>query len=227
MSDKFKTGYTFDIQTGELIGQETVWLEIRTGEYPHANNVTFVKPPADIGEHRAAVFDIKTQAWKLVEDYRGMPWFEPDGSLGGFIEQIGETNKILQEPPEAKARIIRAWDNEKKEWTQAPEEGWLIEDGEVRQMTPAERVLAGIDELPADMKIENGEVVGKTMDELFAEGKITVAEYNEHQRMMREAAYQATTDKIGLMVLRGEATMEEWQAAIQAVKEQYPYKEEK
>ncbi|MBR4797378.1 MAG: hypothetical protein IK040_06725, partial [Spirochaetia bacterium] len=88
-----------------------------------------------------------------------------------------------------------------------------------------ERVEAGLEQLPEGCKIENGEILPKTQEELLEEGKITLAEYNEYVRQMREAEYRESTDKIGLMVLRGEATQEEWLAAIQAVKEKWPYKE--
>lgn len=60
---------------------------------------------------------------------------------------------------------------------------------------------------------------------LFNEGIITVAEYNAEIDRMRESEYQTYTDKIGLMVLRGEATKEEWLQAMDTIRAKYPHKE--
>ena len=38
-----KIGYIFDKTTGEFLGTEIVYLEKRTGNYPHADNITFNK----------------------------------------------------------------------------------------------------------------------------------------------------------------------------------------
>lgn len=226
MSEKinFKTGYSFNSSTGELMGQETVWLEKKTGEYPHAANVTFKLPPA-CGENETAIYDRATDSWSKVPDHRGSVWYNPDGTPGGIITRLGEVSEILKEPPEPKEFMVIVWDYNKKDWKHEPAEGYVAEGDKVREMTPVERIEAGLDKLPERYKIKDGKLVEKMYDELLAEGKITLNEYNEHQRQMREGTYMSTTDKIGLMVLRGEATMEEWQAAIQAVKEKWPYKE--
>jgi hypothetical protein len=133
-------------------------------------------------------------------------------------------NVVFKAPPATRENEGAYWNGHG--WDTRPDEGFIEKDGQIRKMTQAERIEAGLAELPEGFKIKDGELVEKTYDELLEAGKITLAEYNEHQRLMREGTYKATTDKIGLMVLRGEATMEEWQAAIQAVKEQYPYKED-
>ena len=195
--DAYKTGYSYNPVTGEFISTEIVYLEKATGAYPCAGNVTFKKPP-EAGEHKVLIFDKAAQEWNLVDDHRGQVWYKSDGSYGGVIENIDfDPDKILKQPPEAQPGTHVEWDGH--DWQIEPDKGFIIENGKARAMTP---------------------------DELLEAGKITLAEYNEHQRQMREGTYISTTDKIGLMVLRGEATMEEWQAAMQAVKEQYPYKED-
>lgn len=193
--DSYKIGYSYSPSTGEFINAEIVYLEKATGTYPCADNVTFKKPP-EPGEHQAVIFDAKAQDWKLVEDHRGQTWYQPDGSYGGVIEKLGAVTEILKEPPEPVPGSYIVWFDD--DWKREPAEGFIQEGDKYREMTT---------------------------EELLEAGKITLAEYNEHQRQMREATYQATTDKIGLMVLRGEATQEEWLAAIQAVKNKWPYKE--
>lgn len=190
----YKTGYSYNPVTGEYIGKEIVYIEKATGKYPHAANVTFQEPPEPCDNY-AVMFDKDAQDWKLVEDHRGQIWYKPDGSWGGVIKELGDVTEILKEPPEPQPGSRIKWDGD--DWKREPEDGFVIEDGKVREMTPEERLAAG---------------------------KMTVEQYNEHQRKMREFTYRTTTDKIGMMVLRGEVTMEEWQAAIQAVKEQFPYK---
>ena len=220
----YKIVYSYTPVTLEFMGEEIIYQEKATGEYPRANNVVLKKPPVP-GINQAVIYDKEVQDWKLVDDFRGAPWFEPSGNLGGFVEKIGEVPEIMKAPPEHVPNTKIAWDEKIKDWYHKPDKGYIYDGDLLRPMTVVERIEAGIDELPEDAKIEDGELVIKTQEELLDEGLITKDQYNEHQRKMREAGYIAETDKIGLMVLRGEATQEEWLAAIETVKEKYPYKE--
>lgn len=65
--------------------------------------------------------------------------------------------------------------------------------------------------------------VALTEPELIASGALTIAEYNDRQSARRRAAYSAQTDPMFFDVQRGEATIEQWQAACEAVRAQYPY----
>lgn len=47
--------------------------------------------------------------------------------------------------------------------------------------------------------------------------------YNETQKKRREEEYRSVTDPLFFKSHRGEATLEEWQAAVEQVKLQYPY----
>lgn len=222
--EEYKWGYSWNVQTGEFMSKEAVWLEKATGKYPCASNVTFKRPPAT-GDRETAVWNRAKGDWDKVADLRGMPWWNPDGTFGGIIESLHETGKITTRPPELKDHECVTWNKDR--WEIKPAEGWVTDrlTGEIRAMTQVERIIAGVEQLPDTMKIENGELIAKTMDELYDEGKITLEEYNENARQEREAEYKRTTDKIGLMVLRGEATKEEWENAILAVKAKWPYRE--
>lgn len=55
--------------------------------------------------------------------------------------------------------------------------------------------------------------------------KQTVEQYNAEMDRLRELEYREKTDKIGLMVLRGEATMEQWLQAMDEIRAKYPHKE--
>ena len=220
----YKIGYSFSKITGEFISKEIVYLEKRTGEYPHADNVTFIEPPY-VGENQKQIWTGKD--WKIVSDYRGRTYYNENGEPMGEIENLSDIDdKIIIPPPVVEFPKKVSWNPGIGDWNIVLEKGYKFDsNNNIVEMTAIEKIEAGLDELPDDMKIENNELVLKTIDDYFKEGKITVKEYNEHQRQMREGTYMTTTDKIGLMVLRGEATMEEWQAAIQAVKEKWPYKE--
>lgn len=220
--ENYKIGYTFNTTTGELLGTETVWLERATGRYPHAANVTLTAPP-EAKENKARLWDGKK--WKYVPDYRGTVFYNENGFLEGTITELGEDikGKITKRPPEIMPHHVLAWNG--KDWETPLEKGYIEEAGEVRPMTQAEKIISGIEALPEHCKIQDGEVVLKTQEELLDEGKITLADYNEYVREQREAEYRRSTDKIGLMVLRGEATKREWEDAILAVKVKWPYKE--
>lgn len=217
-----KVGYSYSPGTGEYIGTEYVYLEKATGKYPCAANVVFTPPPA-CGEHEKQIWD--GTDWKIVPDHRGETWYKEDGSYGGQIEALGEVIEILKEPPEHIDHVTLAWDKEDGDWRQVAERGYKFEDGKLRELTSIERIEAGLDPMPEGAHIVDGEIVFFTQEELLEQGKITMKEYNEYIRQEREAEYRESTDKIGMMVLRGEASLEEWKAAIQAVKDKWPYKE--
>ena len=222
--ENYKIGYIFDMTTGELLGSEVVYLEKATGTYPHARNVTLVRPPMT-GEHETAIWNYGKECWDKVADFRGMPWWNSDGTAGGIIDRLGDTDRILTEPPEKGEHEKLEWKN--GSWQKSPADGWIADKttGEIREMTQVEKIYAGLEHLPEGWKIDAGEIVPKSMDELYDEGAVTLEEYNDYIRRCRELEYRKTTDKIGLMVLRGEATEREWKDAILAVKVKWPYKE--
>lgn len=220
--DEYKTGYNFDNVTGELTGTETVWLEKATGTYPHAGNVTLTAPP-EARENKARCWDGKK--WKMVTDYRGTVIYTEDGYEAGTITELGDDikGKITLAPPIPEKNRKLLWTG--KKWETPPADGYIEIDGVLREMTWAEKIEAGLEDMPEGCKIEDGKIVSLNLDELYDAGKITLDEYNERIRQKREREYRNTTDKIGLMILRGEATEREWKDAILAVKVKYPYKE--
>ena len=165
----YKIGYTFDKSTGKFISIEKIYLEKRTGLYPHADNVVFKEPPE-------------------TEEHEGAYW---DG----------------------------------KKWTVKVDEGYIKKNGSIREMTRVEKIEAGLEELTDYEKIEDGKIVPKTRDDLFNEGKLTVEEYNKQVDQERQNRYMMETDKMALMYLRGEYTLEEWKAAMDKIREELPKKE--
>lgn len=219
----YKIGYTFDVNTGEYIGEETVWIEKATGTYPCASNVTFLPPPYKKGFK--AVWE--GEIWKLVEDHRGEVLYSINGFPIGMVDWLGELRQgdITTPPPAEKISEHEHFKWNGESYEVMLDDGYVRDGDDIRIMTWEERVLAKIEPLPESCKIENGKVVALTQDELLEQGKITIEEYNEYVREHREREYRKTTDKIGLMVLRGEATKEEWEEAILEVKARWPYKE--
>ena len=220
--EQSKIGYSFSKINGEFISEEIVYLEKATGTYPCADNVTFITPPP-VQEHEKQVWD--GQNWNIVADFRGEAYYDIDGSQIGIITELGvdSTDVIMKEPPEVDQYHKLFWNG--SDWDIVLKEGYVIgEDGEPRNMTQAERIVAGLEELSEDMKIVNGEVVIKTRDELFAEGRLTVEEYNEEVDAERESRFRSETDKMGLMYLRGECTLEEWKSAMDKIREELPKK---
>lgn len=223
--EAYKIGYSYNIANGEFIGAETVYLEKATGTYPCAANVTFKKPP-ELRDHEAAIWNKNKRDWDVVPDWRGCPWFNDDGTFGGIIEELGKQDVITEEPPEVEIQESLTWKN--GGWQKKQKEGWIKDKaaGTWREMTQVERIYAGLEEIPEGCKVSGDRIVAKTPDELYDDMDISTEEYNQMQIELREAEYKRTTDKLGLMVLRGEATMEEWQAAIAEVKAKYPKKKE-
>jgi len=89
-------------------------------------------------------------------------------------------------------------------------------------MSEAEKVTAGLIQLKADEKIENGYIVPKTKKELYDEGMISKEEYNRYIDDLRQAAYAREADPLGMQVLRGELDKSEWLAKIAEIKLRYP-----
>lgn len=224
--EKFKIGYTYSPATGEYTGKEIVYLEEATGKYPCAGNVTFKAPPKT-GEHEAAVWNPAQGDWDIVPDYRGSVIYSPtSGEPIGEVVNLGHPENVIIEPPPA-AKPHQLLEHVGGKWRLTNRQDWCLdEDGETwRPMTQEEKIIAGLEPMPAGYIRADGTVRPKTPDELWEDGEITAAQYNAAMEELREVAYRKTTDKIGLMVMRGEATMEEWQEAMQAIREKYPYKE--
>lgn len=76
-----------------------------------------------------------------------------------------------------------------------------------------------------EMEVEEGSDGGMYVKGYAPKKEITVAEYNAEMDRLRELEYREKTDKIGLMVLRGEATKEEWIQAMDEIRAKYPHKE--
>lgn len=222
--NNYKIGYVFNKLTNEYVGEETVYVEKRTGEYPHADNVTFIKPPT-IGEHQKQVWNGK--GWNIMPDYRGSIYYNEKGEPEGIIEDFGDLDgKIIVEPPRnLKNYEELRWNKLIWNWEIVLKEGYKIdEQGLVVLMTPVERIKAGLDELPENMKIVGDELWVKTIDDLFNEGKLTVEEYNKKIDEYRQSRFLMETDKMGLMYLRGECTLEEWKSAMDKIREELPKK---
>ena len=219
--EEYKTGYSYDRETGLYVAKEIVYLEKATGAYPCASNVTFTKPPVKEG-YVARWVGTK---WELNPDHRGEIIYDKDGQPKGVVDYIGDLKKsdITKVPPVCGEHEKVTWNGDS--WDVVLDEGYVREGDSIRQMTEVERVEAGIQPMPENCKIVDGEIVALTMEELYTLGRITLADYNEYIRQERKLEYRKTTDKIGLMVLRGEATEREWKDAILAVKVKWPYKE--
>ena len=89
-------------------------------------------------------------------------------------------------------------------------------------MSEAEKVAAGLIQLKADEKIENGAIIQKTKKELYDEGKLSKEEYNRYIDDLRQAAYSRESDPLGMQVLRGELDKSEWLAKIAEIKKRFP-----
>ncbi len=195
--EEYKIGYVFNKSTGEFLGAETVYLEVRTGNYPHADNITFIVPP-EVGENQKQVWTGKD--WKIVPDYRGKKWYTKDGSFGGFIDFLGDPeDKIIDEPPRYESAEYVEYDYINKKWD------IKLQEGHIRDS-------------------ETGLIREKTKEELYDEGKMTLEEYNEYIRQERQMRFMTETDKMGLMYLRGECTLEEWKSAMDKIREELPKK---
>ena len=222
--DNYKIGYVFNKLTNEYVGEEIVYVEKRTGLYPCSDNVTFIKPP-ETGEHQKAVWNGK--GWNIMPDFRGKIYYNQKGEAIGIIQDFGDLeDKIIIPPPTGlKNYEDFRWNNLIKDWEVFLKKGYKRnKDNEVVLMTPVERIEAGIDELPENMKIVDGELYAKTIDELYDEGKLTVEEYNKKIDEFRQSRFLMETDKMGLMYLRGECTLEEWKSAMDKIREELPKK---
>lgn len=215
-----KIGYIFDKMTGEFLGTEIVYLEKRTGNYPHADNITFVEPP-EVIEHQKQRWN--GTSWDIVADFRGEKYYDVDGLEVGIIIELGDLDdKIIKTPPQIDEFHKLHWKDD--DWNIILKEDCVEEDGQFRQMNQAEKIIAGLEEIPDGMKIVNGELTIKDRDDLYAEGKITFEEYNKQVDEERQMRYKMETDKMALMYLRGECTLEEWKSAMDKIREELPKK---
>lgn len=209
--------YLYDNKHHEYIGESTIRTE----------NCTDIKPP-EKGEHQALIW--QSDKWNLVEDWRGTHVYSYNGCVELIINCFGPlplNEGYTQIPPPPKRDgEKRNFDVKTKTWLCSLEEGWIYDNMIPRPMTEAERVKYGLDELPKGTKIEGDYIVPKTPYELYEDGEITIEEANQLIRELREYDYVTSTDKYGFMYMRGEVTMEEWQAEIQKVKDKYPFIEE-
>lgn len=131
-------------------------------------------------------------------------------------------NVVFEAPPECHKNEYSRWDG--NSWLKCIEEGFIAENGIIREMTPVEKIENGLNKLPEGMKIENGDVVAKTLDERLADGELTSEEYNAEIDRMRKARYNKESDPIAMQMLRGEATKEEWLEVIEKIKKELPKK---
>lgn len=193
----YKIGYVFYPLTGEFIGTEIVYFEKRIGDYPHASNVVFIEPPK-IGENQKQVWTGKD--WKIVQDYRDKIYFNDEGDPVGIIKELGEIgDKIIKEPPKVDSHKHIKYNYQRDDWDIILDEGFIKDS-------------------------ESGLIREKTKEELYEEGKITLEEYNEYIRQERQMRFFTETDKMGMMYLRGECTLEEWKSAMDKIREELPKK---
>jgi hypothetical protein len=104
-----------------------------------------------------------------------------------------------------------------------PEKKKLSDNGSsFVDMTTPELIEAGYLTLKDTEKVVNGEIAQKTKRELYDEGIITSAEYNEYIDSLRKAVYSSESDPIGMEVLRGETDKSVWLAKIAEIKQRFP-----
>ena len=222
--ENYKIGYVYSPTTKEFIGEEIVYLEKRTGKYPCADNVVFVEP-LETKKNQTNIWD--EEKWILVDDFRGFVLYDKKGNPEGVVDHIGKLydNEIITEPPKTilNEHEHLKWNGNK--WIVELENLYIYDNDKIRLMTEVEMIQSGKKELPENMKIINDELLPKTRDDLFNEGKLTTEEYNKEVDEERQARYTAETDKMGLMYLRGECTIEEWKAAMDKIREELPKKE--
>lgn len=205
--------YIFDVPTYEYKGESMV-------PTPHC---TEVEPPP-IHEHQCLIW--VGNKWEIHPDYRGTPYWSEFGMYQGEYGCIGliPSDFILKRPPEIRIGEHVLWNKKRDDWDVFLDEGYIYDETHTpRPMTPAERVIYGLDPLPPDMKIEGDNVVPKTPYELYDDGLVSLEEANNMISYIREEQYTVHTDKYGMMYMRGEVTLEFWQEEIQKVKDKYPY----
>ena len=114
-------------------------------------------------------------------------------------------------------------------------EGSKLDGETIRPMTQVERIEAGLDELPAGLKIADGQLVRMTRDERFAAGQLTVAQYNDEVRQERHWRYIAESDPLrdgwvadreaGRDAALVESARQAWLDKVQEIKAALPFKE--
>ena len=218
--EDYKIGYSFSKINGEFIEEEIVYLEEATGLYPCASNVTFIAPP-QVGEHQKQIW--VGNGWEIVSDYRGEKYYNTKGEELGIVSELG-VDVIVKIPPEIDRQFYDLeWNG--LDWIIALKKDCIIgKDGNPREMNQVEKIQAGLEEMPDGMKIVDNMLTFKTRDDLFAEGKMTVEQYNADVDTERESRFKSETDKMGLMYLRGECTLDEWKSAMDKIREELPKK---
>lgn len=218
--EDYKIGYSFDKRTGEFISEEIVYLEKATNTYPCADNVTFIEPPV-VTEHQKQVWT--GNDWSILSDYRGEKYYNTKGEELGIVSELG-VDVIVKIPPEIDRQFYELeWNG--LDWSIALKKDCIIgKDGNPREMNQVEKIQAGLEEMPDGMKIVDNMLTFKTRDDLFAEGKMTVEQYNADVDAERESRFKSETDKMGLMYLRGECTLDEWKSAMDKIREELPKK---
>jgi UDP-galactopyranose mutase len=63
---------------------------------------------------------------------------------------------------------------------------------------------------------------GKVVESEF-KAEIIKTEFNRSQKQSRQSAYEKESDPLFMKYQRGEATKEEWEAKVEAIKLMYPY----
>ncbi|MEL3907900.1 MAG: hypothetical protein P1P64_02665 [Treponemataceae bacterium] len=110
-----------------------------------------------------------------------------------------------------------------EELVKVPEGKKLNEAGDdFVDMTDVEKVRVGLLKLEPTQKIDGDFIIEKSKKELYDDGIITADEYNAYISQMRESAYRAESDKLGLQVLRSEVEKDEWLEKIAEIKKRYP-----
>ncbi len=141
--------------------------------------------------------------------------------INDFPGLVGEDIRIYEDTESWNLR--RLADLAAEGLIQIPEKQKLSEDGSVFvDMTTAELVEAGYIKLAETEKIVNGEIVPKTKKELYDEGHITAAQYNEYIDALRKSAYSSESDHLALEVFRGEIDKSVWLEKIAEIKARYP-----
>ena len=89
--------YHYDPKTGLLISYSTAEIDVKASKdkpvYVIPANTTFEKPPVVGQIHRVARFDIKTNSWTVVDDFRGLPVYNKETKEKVEWKDIGNLPK--------------------------------------------------------------------------------------------------------------------------------------
>jgi len=96
----------------------------------------------------------------------------------------------------------------------------------IRPKNQIERYQTGIDIIPKGMKIEEKQLVPKTLDEQLLSGEITNNEYQTIKLnecyILRKQAYREESDGLFFDYQRGEIEKDVWLKKVEEIKEKYP-----